>query len=84
MPFEFEYSGNSYKYECGDLLYKNKYGHYSTLCELNIEGLDSHSREVQEKICIAAIQAYRQGIVEGQRLKMVEIRRVIGAEGNRG
>ena len=69
------------RYENGEIHMKNRYNHFIKEFEITIENFDDLPEDVK-KLCItAALQGYNEGIYEGKRLKMNEIRKVIGASG---
>lgn len=79
--YTFIINDEEIRYEHGEIHRKSRYGLFVKEFEIDIEQFDSLSDDVK-KICItAALQGYHEGISEGKRLKMNEIRKVIGASG---
>lgn len=78
---EFEHSGTHYRFVYDELLYKNKYGVYETVCDIPISYTKyANNEEVIKYVCQMAMCIYAQGIEKGKSIKASEIRSLLGVK----
>lgn len=76
---EFEHNGTHYRFVYDELLYKNKYGVYETVCDIPISYTKyANNEEIIKYVCQMAMCIFSQGIMQGKTIKEREIRQVLG------
>ena len=71
---EFTLNTNSYKYEYGEIMYKNKFGHWCGLFNLTI---DTDDKEFLASCCRYCVQAFYCGTWHGKHERSRELRELL-------
>ena len=80
MKFDFEYNGDKYRYDYGDLQRLGKYDFYNYVCEIRISNFDSYTEEERINLCRSALQGYYQGVEEGKSQVICDIKKYLEIE----
>lgn len=75
---EFTYSNKPFRYQYGDIMYKNDLGRWAKLCELDITHTAyANDENVLILCCHCAIKGFWEGVGEGMQEKTRQIKKIL-------